>query len=182
METTKTHPVPAGHPAEAGIERGRAVWAVSPLLILLLIMGGFGLLQRAEAPTLRWTSFENLNDSLRKERRPLLVFIHTDWCKYCKMMEVKTFTDSSLVQTLNQHFYCLDLNAEQTKTLPFLNRQYRFKPSGVGTGLHELAEILGTEKGRLTYPTTVFFNQNLQLQARVLGVLSPQQIQNVIMK
>ena len=155
------------HPSEATFGRDHA----QRLLIFWLIVSSFGLLPVAKAQNLRWTSFENLNDSLRKERRPLLVFIHTDWCKYCKMMEVKTFADSALARTLNQHFYCLDLDAEQTKTLLFLNRKYRFKPSGVGTGLHELAEILGTEKGRLTYPTTVVFNQNLQLQARKTGVL-----------
>ena len=149
-------------------------------LILALIIGGFELLPvRAEAQTMRWTAFENLNDSLRKERRPLLIFIHTDWCKYCKMMEVKTFTDSTLVQTLNQHFYCLDLNAEQNKTLPFLNRKYRFKPSGVGTGVHELAEVLGKEKNQLTYPTTVIFNQNLQLQARIVGVRQAKELQQL---
>lgn len=145
--------------------------------ILILFMAWFGLtVVQVEAQTLQWTSFEHLNDSLRKERRPLLIFIHTDWCKYCKMMEVKTFTNPELVKLLNKHFYCLDLNAEQAKTIPFLNRTYKFKPSGVNTRIHELAELLGSEKGRLTYPTTVFFDENLQLQSRVVGALEAKQI------
>ncbi|MEZ4900769.1 MAG: thioredoxin family protein [Spirosomataceae bacterium] len=132
--------------------------------------------------TLRWTSFENLNDSLRKERRPLMVFIHTDWCKYCKMMEVKTFADTVIAKKLNQKFYCLDLNAEDKQTLLFLNKKYKFKPSGVATGVHELAELLGSEKGKLTYPTTVFFDQNLQLNARVVGVIDSQKLQSIVSK
>ena len=152
-------------------------------LILALTFSTFGLLpMQAKAQTLRWTAFENLSDSLRKERRPLLVFIHTDWCKYCKMMEVRTFSDSALVQTLNQHFYCLDLDAEQNKTLVFLNRKYRFKPSGVGTGVHELAEVLGKEKGKLTYPTTVVFDQNLQLRARNVGFLEADKFLESVLK
>lgn len=139
---------------------------------LIVFFGWFGLTAvRLEAQTVQWTSFEDLNDSLRKERRPLLIFIHTDWCKYCKMMELKTFTAPELAKKLNQQFYCLSLNAEQAKTIPFLNKKYTFKPTGVNTGVHELAELLGTEKGRLTYPTTVFFDQNLQLLSRVVGAL-----------
>lgn len=134
-----------------------------------------------EAQTLQWTSFEHLTDSLRKERRPLLVFIHTDWCKYCKMMEVKTFTDPIVISTLNRNFYCLDLNAEEARTLTFLNKKYKFKPSGVNTGIQELAEILGTENGKLSYPTTVFFDQNLQVQHRIVGVLEAKQLRELLL-
>ncbi len=149
-------------------------------LSLIVFFGWFGLTAvRAEAQTVRWTSFEHLNDSLRKERRPLLIFIHTDWCKYCKMMEVKTFAEPELAKKLNQQFYCLSLNAEEAKTIPFLNRRYTFKPTGVNTGIHELAELLGTEKGRLTYPTTVFFDQNLQLLSRVVGALDAGRLQQL---
>ena len=148
--------------------------------IFILFCAWFGLYSvGVEAQTLQWTSFENLNDSLRKERRPLLIFIHTDWCKYCKMMEVKTFTNPELVKILNREFYCLDLNAEEARTIPFLNRKYKFKATGVNTGVHELAELLGTEKGRLTYPTTVFFDQNLQLLSRVAGALDAKQLQQI---
>jgi thioredoxin-related protein len=148
--------------------------------ILILIFVWFGLYTaQVEAQTLQWTLFEHLNDSLRKERRPLLIFIHTDWCKYCKMMELKTFTEPELVKVLNTQFYCLDLNAEDTRTILFLNKKYKFKPTGVNTGVHELAELLGTDKGRLTYPTTVFFDQHLQLQNRMVGAVEAKQLQQL---
>lgn len=147
-----------------------------------MIFSWFGLLHyEVEAQTLQWTSFDHLTDSLRKERRPLLIFIHTDWCKYCKIMEVKTFTDPLVVGILNKSFYCLDLNAEETHTLIFLNKKYKFKPSGMNTGVQELAEILGTEKGKLSYPTTVFFDQNLQIQHRIVGVLEAKQLQQLLL-
>ncbi|WP_298349705.1 thioredoxin family protein [Runella sp.] len=146
-------------------------------IIVIVMFSWFGLHSlEVEAQTIQWTSFDNLTDSLRKERRPLLVFIHTDWCKYCKMMEVKTFTDPLIVNTLNRSFYCLDLNAEEALSLTFLNKKYKFKPSGVNTGIQELAEILGTENGKLSYPTTVFFDQNLQVQNRVVGALEAKQL------
>ncbi len=151
-------------------------------LIIILIFSWFGLRPiQVKAQALRWTSFEHLTDSLRKERRPLVVFIHTDWCKYCKMMEVKTFSDPVVINILNQYFYCLDLNAEDVRALTFLNKKYKFKPSGVNTGVHELAELLGTQNGKLSYPTTVFFDQTLQIQNRIVGLVEAKQLAQMLL-
>lgn len=149
--------------------------------VWIALFGLFGLLAvEAQAQTNLWTSFEDLTDSLRKERRPVLVFIHTDWCTYCKMMDLRTFSDASVASKLQGKFYCVRLNAEETQPLTFLQRTYKFKPTGVKTGVHELAQVLGTEKGKLSYPTTVFFDQNLQLQARVVGVLEAKRLEKTL--
>ena len=134
----------------------------------------------SQAQTLRWTSFEHLTDSLRKERRPVLVFIHTDWCTYCKMMEVRTFANQQVVTKLQESFYCVRLNAEESQPITFLQRTYKFKATGVKTGVHELAEVLGTENGKLRYPTTVFFDQYLQLQGRMVGAIDVKQLERAI--
>lgn len=149
--------------------------------VWIALFGLFGLLAvEAQAQTNLWTSFEDLTDSLRKERRPVLVFIHTDWCTYCKMMDLRTFSDASVASKLQGKFYCVRLNAEETQPLTFLQRTYKFKPTGVKTGVHELAQVLGTEKGKLSYPTTVFFDQNLQLQARVVGALEAKRLEKTL--
>ena len=149
--------------------------------IWIALFGLFGLLAvESQAQTNLWTSFEDLTDSLRKERRPVLVFIHTDWCTYCKMMELRTFLDATVASKLQEKFYCVRLNAEETQSITFLQRTYKFKPTGVKTGVHELAQVLGTEKGKLSYPTTVFFDQNLQLQARMVGALEAKRLDKVL--
>ena len=147
----------------------------------IALFGLFGLLAvESQAQTNLWTSFEDLTDSLRKERRPVLVFIHTDWCTYCKMMELRTFSDVNVASKLQEKFYCVRLNAEETQPITFLQRTYKFKPTGVKTGVHELAQVLGTEKGKLSYPTTVFFDQNLQLQARMVGALEAKRLDKAL--
>jgi thioredoxin-related protein len=147
----------------------------------IALFGLFWLLAvESQAQTLRWTSFEHLTDSLRKERRPMLVFIHTDWCTYCKMMEVRTFANQQVVTKLQESFYCVRLNAEESQPITFLQRTYKFKATGVKTGVHELAEVLGTENGKLRYPTTVFFDQYLQLQGRMVGAIDVKQLERAI--
>lgn len=149
--------------------------------VWIALFGLFGLLAvECQAQTLRWTSFEHLTDSLRKQRRPVLVFIHTDWCTYCKMMELRTFADQQVVSKLHEKFYCVRLNAEDAQPITFLQRTYKFKPTGVKTGVHELAQVLGTENGKLSYPTTVFFDQYLQLQGRVVGALETKRLEKAL--
>lgn len=116
-----------------------------------------------------WISFEHLADSIRKQPKPVLIFIHTDWCKYCAMQENNTFTNIALVTKLNTDFYALKLNAEEKKEIVFLNRIYRYQPSGNGTGYHQLAELLGTENGKLIFPTIVFLSNSLALISRIQG-------------
>lgn len=116
----------------------------------------------AHGQSIRWTSFEHLEDSLETERRPLLVFIHTDWCTYCKMQENVIFKDSALTDRLNKNYYSLRLNAESKADIAFIGRKYRFKAS---RGYHELAEFIGTQGGQLIFPITVLISKRLQIRA-----------------
>lgn len=121
----------------------------------------------AQGQPLEWTTFEHLEDSLRAEKRPLMIFIHTDWCRYCSMQEHTTFQDAELVRLLRQRFYCLRLDAETRKEVFFINRMYRFRASG---GYHELAELLGRQEGALLFPTTVLIGEDLQFRMRLRGL------------
>lgn len=115
-----------------------------------------------------WTNFEDLNDSLREEAKPLIIFIHTDWCKYCKMQENTTFKDKKVVDNLNQNYYCLRLNAEAKEDIIFLNKIYQGKPDDY----HTLAIYLFGEN-KPTFPTIIFFSEELLLKDRFIGYYRP---------
>ena len=115
---------------------------------------------------INWTSFDDINDSLRKEAKPVLVFIHTDWCKYCKMQENTTFKDVEVVQELNNFYYCIRLDAEVSDSIFFLGRVY----DNSLNSYHELANFLGKINGKLSFPTTVVLDASLQLTERIIGL------------
>ncbi|MEM8888801.1 MAG: thioredoxin family protein [Bacteroidota bacterium] len=121
---------------------------------------------------LNWTSFEELAELQRKEARPLMVFIHADWCKFCLMQENNTFSDKEIADYLNENYYVLKLNGESKEAIRFLGREYNFTSSGAGTGQHQLAELLGKVEGSLTYPTTVMLSPEFQLKGREVGFLN----------
>lgn len=125
----------------------------------------------SNAQQVKWISFEELAPKMRTEARPILIFIHTDWCKFCALQENKTFADATIAKILNEKYYALKLNAEDKNTITFLGKLYRYKPNGAGSGEHELAVMLGKENGLLSFPTTVFISDSWQLLSKKPGFL-----------
>ena len=76
-----------------------------------------------------------------------MVWIHTDWCRYCEQMRNTTFKNENLVDRLSEQFYFLSLNAEDTRDINFKNHVFKFVPTGPNTGMHDLARQLGTVDG-----------------------------------
>ena len=130
----------------------------------------------------RWTKFENLNDSIRLEAKPILIFIHADWCKFCEMQQNTTFKNESVVEVLNEEFYSLKLDGEQREDIRFMNRSYSYVSSGDETGAHELADFLGNEGGQLTYPTTVFLSKKMQVLGKKVGLVESDELLILLQK
>ena len=103
-------------------------------------------------------------DSLQKtEKRNLVVFIYTDWCRYCHSMKNTTFKDDPIIKILNENFWFSELNGEEKKDIRFRDHLFKFKPTGNSTGIHELAEQLGTIEGQITYPTLCILNADYEI-------------------
>jgi len=42
----------------------------------------------------------------------LLVDVYTDWCYYCKVMDKNTYSDKTVIDSLNKNFVCVKFNPE----------------------------------------------------------------------
>lgn len=102
---------------------------------------------------LKTYSFEEVEKLSQENPKPIVIFIHTSWCKYCKMMEHSTFKNPEIITVLNDDFYFISLDAENKKEIVFNNHAFKFIPKGQNTGIHELATTLATIDGELVYPT-----------------------------
>ncbi|MBK21169.1 MAG: hypothetical protein CMP63_02460 [Flavobacteriales bacterium] len=137
------------------------------LAILLL----FGISLNNSAQDINWVTFDRLPGLIQSEPKPVMIFIHTDWCKYCLMQEKITFKDSSIVNELNEDYYCIKLNAESSEPIYFLNRIYTKKGSN-----HSLSWVLGAQNNELIFPTTVVLSPKFQITNRWVGYLSKEQL------
>lgn len=101
-------------------------------------------------------TFEEAEKLSIENQKPFVIFIHTNWCKICKMMENTTFKNKEIINELNQNFYFISFNAETKKDIIFNKNTFKFKPKGNNSGIHELAESLSNQ----TYPTITILNSD----------------------
>lgn len=102
---------------------------------------------------LKTYSFEEAERLSKENPKPIVIFVHTSWCKYCKMMENSTFKNQNVITLLNTNFYFVSLDAEHKAPITFNNYVFKFKPKGQNTGIHELATALATIDNEVIYPT-----------------------------
>ena len=108
-------------------------------------------------------SFEQLAGLQKTQNRFVVVFIHTDWCKYCQAMKNTTFKDKEIAGLLNQNFWFVDLNAEEKSDITFNGQTYKFRPTGNNTGIHELAEQFTSLNGEAAYPSICILNSDFEI-------------------
>lgn len=125
-------------------------------------------------------SFSELEDLQAREPRNVLVFIHTDWCLYCQAMQQTIFKNKEVLNLLNSKFYTLFLNAEEKKEIFFHNTSFKFKPTGNGTGVNELAEALATVDGQVSYPTICLLNSQNEIIYQQTGYLTTAELKIIL--
>lgn len=88
------------------------VWGCAAALVLTL---GVGACQPAkvEAPKgITWqTSVDAALADAKKNERPILLDMYTDWCEWCKVLDDSTYTDSAFIQS-SRKFTMARVNAE----------------------------------------------------------------------
>jgi thioredoxin-related protein len=108
----------------------------------------------------KWMTFEEAVEKSKTEKRKIFVDVFTDWCGWCKVMDKNTFPDVEVAKLLNEKFYPVKLNAEQTNDIVFRGTTFKYISQG-GGGYHQLAAAL--LNGQLSYPNFVFLDEEFRI-------------------
>lgn len=140
------------------------------MILISIMLAQFSFAQIAQI------KFEQL-DSLQKiEKRPVVVFLYTSWCKYCGIMKNITLKNDEVVRVLNQKYYFVSLDVEEKKDILFRQHTFSYKPTGANTGVNELAEQLGTINSQFAYPAICFLNVDYEIIYQQQGYVSARQL------
>lgn len=131
---------------------------------------------------LRSYSFEEAEKLSKENPKPFVVFVHTPWCNYCKMMENSTLKNPEIIKLLNTDFYFISLDAESKEDIHFNNHTFSFKPNGQNTGIHELATELATIDSQVIYPTITILQPDFSIMFQKHSFLSSNQLLAVLEK
>lgn len=146
-------------------------------IILLLLFFAFPIFGQIKSYS--FSEVERLNKIAPK---PIVVFIHTSWCKYCKLMENSTFKNQETIQIVNENFYFVSLDAEEKADITFLNHTFTFKPTGQNTGIHELATELATINNEVVYPTITILGNNYSILFQKHSFTNEKELKTILQK
>jgi len=118
-------------------------------------------------------TFANLEAKMEEKAMPIVVFLHTNWCNYCALMEKKTFTNEAVQEALGDKAYFISFDAEAQEKIHFKNREFVYKKKGLQAGVHELAEALTTQNA---YPALVFLNENYEIIYQHYAYVGPKEM------
>src|SRR5687768_15288238 len=117
-------------------------------------------------------AFEQLAGLQEKEKKPVMIYIHTDWCKYCQAMKQQMLKNKDVNSLLNQKYYTVFLNAETKEDISFNGKTFKYKPTGITNGIHQLAEELGSINNKNSYPAFCFLNERNEIVYQYDGFLN----------
>ena len=123
-------------------------------------------------------TFEHAEKLSIENPKPFVIFIHTDWCKICKIMENTTFKSKGIIEQLDKNFYFISFNAEDKKDIKFNKNTFNFKPKGKNSGVHELAELLSNQ----TYPTITILNSDYSILTQIESFVNTKTLLKILEK
>jgi len=153
---------------------GRAVIVAACGLTLLPVQLSA---QPAEDTLIRWDNdLEHAMNQAFIHNQHLLVYVYSDYCGYCSLLNTKGLRDSSVIDLLNNRLVSVKLDAMGQAPIWFKGSRYRYNQAA---RVHELAYLL--LDGQLEYPAWVVMNRKGEIVAEVHGYFEPDDLYKLLL-
>ena len=122
-----------------------------------------------------WITLEQAAENLKKEKRPVLIDLYTDWCGWCKVMDRKTYSNKNVSAYLAEEFYPVKVDAEAKSNYRWEGKEYRFN-----TRYRTNEFALYLTGAQLSYPTTVILPADGSAPQAIPGYMEPKEFELIL--
>ncbi|MBI5806534.1 DUF255 domain-containing protein [candidate division TA06 bacterium] len=137
--------------------------------LLLLLISGIACSGKKEAENkesavkgggakTEWIGFDQAMARASAEKRFVITDYYTSWCKWCKVMDEKTYTDPGVVEAINRNFMAVKIDGESQEKLTY---------QGKMMSQTELTQLLKVEG----FPTTVIMDAQGKVLVQIAGYI-----------
>lgn len=141
--------------------------------IFFVLLNSFGFSQE-----INWMSLNDVEEAQKTNPKNVLIDVYTNWCGPCKLMDKNTFGNPDIIRIINENYYAVKFNAEGNETVKFMDKVFT-NPNFDSTktqrrnSSHQFTRFLGVN----AYPSTLFFDSDMNYLTPVRGYLNPKQIE-----
>ncbi|MEZ5173952.1 MAG: DUF255 domain-containing protein [Bacteroidia bacterium] len=104
------------------------------LLLAGLLLLGHGL--KSQTDQINWMSFSEALEHSRTQPKKVFIDMYTDWCGWCKRMDITTFKHPEVVKYINEHYYAVKFNTEKEGPITVNDTTYTLNPNRGRNGTH----------------------------------------------
>lgn len=133
--------------------------------------------QTVAQQSINWKTFEEVEALMKTNPKKVLIDVYTDWCGWCKKLDKEVYENPMAIQYINENFYAIKFNAEQKEDIKFMGKTYKSVPTG-RSGTNQLA--IDMMNGQLSYPTTIFMEENFMNPVVQPGFLKLNQMESIL--
>lgn len=130
----------------------------------------------------KWLTFEEAEARIKVEPRKIFVDVMTEWCTWCKKMDVNTFEQEEIAKFLNEAYYPVRFDAEQKEEIFFNGKSYKY--GKIGKRMYnelaiEMMKGLTEDKVEMGFPSIVFLDEEMNVLQSIQGYRGPKEFSKI---
>lgn len=133
------------------------------IVFMVALIASAGHAQSARSKkSIQWHDFAQAVAKAKAENKLIVVDFYTDWCSWCKVMDAKTYGDSTITAFAGKKLVMAKVNAESNETVSYKGNEYTYRQLAAGFGVRG-------------YPATIFLDASGEFITSVPGYVPAEQ-------